>query len=835
MNESAALSPTVPGPPPHEAPPTPGTVADPYRTAGFFGPPPTETVADLPQVPGFQIEKELARGGMGVVFQARDTALNRMVAVKLLQEKYPPDSAVAARFLEEAQITGQLQHPGIPPIYQVGTLGDGRPFLAMKLIKGETLDAKIKRGEKINYLALTEAIAQAVGYAHAHGVIHRDLKPQNIMVGAFGEVQVMDWGLAKLLSEPPGLSRRSDTADAPPTTTLYNPRTGAGSSETQAGSVLGTPAYMSPEQAAGEITKIDQRSDVFGLGSVLCCMLTGEPPYTGTDPFAIMVNASRGKTAEAFARLDACGAEPEVIALCKRCLAFEPGDRPTDGNAVAQEIATLRTAAEERAKRAEIDHAKAEVFAAEQRKRRRVWLGLAATLLAGLVVSLGLAAWAWTERNQKEEQRQAAVEQADLANGVKNFLQHDVLQLADPATQQLERMAGRRFDANVTLRYVILRASKAIDFKFPTQPLVEAELRATLSFTLLNMGKPDLAVSHLERLRVLCTTHWGPDHPDTLACLVNLTNCYDDLGRYTDALKLRTEILAQHQAARSSDHIDTLMAMQHVANSYITLGRHTEAHKLNQDAVARFRSALGPLHHRTLKAQSNLAENYWKVGQQAEAIPLQEQALTGLRTTLGSNHPDTLTAMHRLANYYDYLDRGAEALPLFEEAHTRSQATRGPDHLDTLGCLMDLANCYAAHKRFAQAQATGRELIRRLEERQQRHPQEKSLVVTLAGACCNLATCLGNDGKPTDALPWYAKAQQQLEQYLSQEPRNATARLYLRNVHFCRAQTLEQLHRFPEADADWAKAIALSPPHEVTAMKQEQARYKRMRAAPSGP
>ena len=154
---------------------------------------------DLPSVPGFVLEQEIARGGMGVIFKARDLAMNRTVAVKLLQEKYAVASLVAERFMEEAHITGQLQHPGIPPIYQVGKLTDGRPYLAMKLIKGQTLEALLKANTPINKLAVFEAVAQAVGYAHAHGVIHRDLKPQNMMVGAFGEVQVMDWGLAKVL------------------------------------------------------------------------------------------------------------------------------------------------------------------------------------------------------------------------------------------------------------------------------------------------------------------------------------------------------------------------------------------------------------------------------------------------------------------------------------------------------------------------------------------------------------------------------------------------------------------------------------------------------------
>jgi serine/threonine protein kinase len=148
-------------------------------------------------VPGYEQFGEVGRGGMGVVYRARDLSLDRNVAVKLLQDGYPADSPIARRFADEARITAQLQHPGIPPVHDLGTLPDGRHFLAMKLIKGSTLDHLLAgrpdpahgRGR---FVAAFEQVCQAVGYAHAHDVIHRDLKPSNVMVGAFGEVQVMD-------------------------------------------------------------------------------------------------------------------------------------------------------------------------------------------------------------------------------------------------------------------------------------------------------------------------------------------------------------------------------------------------------------------------------------------------------------------------------------------------------------------------------------------------------------------------------------------------------------------------------------------------------------------
>jgi tetratricopeptide (TPR) repeat protein len=407
---------------------SPPNVPTPDTTSGTrtFPPSPpdpiTEGAAGLCPAapPGYELREEIGRGGMGVVYRARDLAFNREVAVKLLADRYGPDSAEARRFLAEARITGQLQHPGIPAVHQTGTTADGRPFLAMKLIKGRTLadllrDRPDPSADRSRFLAIFEHVCHAVGYAHAHAVIHRDLKPSNVMVGAFDEVQVMDWGLAKVVTQPAvGEPAPSEDADAELTRTAIRPREGA-VMDTQAGSLLGTPAFMSPEQAGGEVDKIGPRSDVFGLGAILCVILTGDPPYKGPGAEAIRLQAIRGQRDEAFTRLDGCGAEPELVALARRCLADLP-QRPADAAEVANAVAGLRAAADERARRAERERAAAEVRVAEQRKRRRVWYALAGALLLGVAVSVVLAVRALqaedealAQRDLKEKAREEAV------------------------------------------------------------------------------------------------------------------------------------------------------------------------------------------------------------------------------------------------------------------------------------------------------------------------------------------------------------------------------------------------------------------------------------------
>jgi serine/threonine protein kinase len=295
--------------------------------SGPFGPP-AEVAAALAAL-GYELLEEVGGGGMGVVYRAREAAFDRDVAIKILQHRFPPNSPTARRFLDEARITGQLQHPAIPPVHRVGTLPDGRPFLVMKLIKGSTLADLLvtEPDDRGRFVAVFAQVCQAVAYAHARRVIHRDLKPANVMVGAFAEVQVMDWGLAKVLASGGRESPEVEPLDAGPTEirTLRD-----ADAVTQAGSVLGTPSFMSPEQAGGEVDRIDQRSDVFGLGAVLCMILTGKPPYTASDPDSVRLLAIRGQTADALARLDTCGADPELVALCKRCLSADRDARPRD-------------------------------------------------------------------------------------------------------------------------------------------------------------------------------------------------------------------------------------------------------------------------------------------------------------------------------------------------------------------------------------------------------------------------------------------------------------------------------------------------------------------------
>ncbi len=210
--------------------------------------PPSDTT--LPCIPGYELHEVLGEGGMGIVYRVKDRVFRRSLAVKVLAAKHKENADLKRRFLEEAQLMGQLQHPGIPPVHELGAMSDGRPYLAMKLIRGRSLAALLKERaqpaqDQPRLVGIFEQVCRTVAYSHAQGIIHRDLKPGNVMVGAFGEVQVMDWGLAKVLGAP-----ASAVTEAPQASVISTVRSEEPDAATQPGLAMGTPAYMAPEQGA---------------------------------------------------------------------------------------------------------------------------------------------------------------------------------------------------------------------------------------------------------------------------------------------------------------------------------------------------------------------------------------------------------------------------------------------------------------------------------------------------------------------------------------------------------------------------------------------------------
>jgi serine/threonine-protein kinase len=364
----------------------------------------------------FHILRPLARGGLGEVFVARDEELKREVALKEIQERHADRPESRARFLLEAEVTGGLEHPGIVPVYGLGAYPDGRPFYAMRFIKGDSLKEAIRRfyqadaggrGPGERTLALRDlltrfvAVCNAVAYAHSRGVLHRDLKPANVMLGPYGETLVVDWGLAKLVGAP---SSGDGSAEG-----LLQPASASGAAPTQLGSAVGTPGYMSPEQAAGKQDELGPASDVYSLGATLYCLLTGRAPFAGPDVGEVLRRVQRGDFPPPRRVNPAVPAALEAV--CVKAMALRPEGRYGAARGLAQDV--------ERWLADEPVGAWREPWGVRARRWARGHRSLvtaAAVLLVAAIVGLGgrLAA-VRAEQLRTEEQKQKAEHERDRA------------------------------------------------------------------------------------------------------------------------------------------------------------------------------------------------------------------------------------------------------------------------------------------------------------------------------------------------------------------------------------------------------------------------------------
>ena len=619
---------------------------------------------DLPTVPGYRVLREIARGGMGKILAAHDLSLDRDVAIKVLLPGAPSD-----RFVRESKITARLPHPGIPPVYALGTLPDRSPFLALKLIAGQTLAAEMTTADRPRLLQAFTQVCQAVGFAHSRSVIHRDLKPANVMVGAFGEVQVMDWGLAKDLAsqettdEPRSSAVPPDSfvgTDADQTTDQRAPGEST-DDQTQAGTVLGTPAYMAPEQARGEPT--DARADVFSLGGILCKILTGRPPFNGKSALEVIQRARVADLAEANARLDGCGADAELVALCRRCLSPNPADRPANGQAVADALTAYLNGVQDRLHAVERERAVAGAKAIEERRRRKIQiiaLGLVLfALSAGMIgTTIGLL--------QAREQRNLAdkrSEQLTVANanteseriraennfGTARTVIHDLgrrigqietgqnnPKLADLARKQALDKAREQFDQfregrpdDTTLqrqaaalhRFAgnVSRTLKDLTARFPDR----REYRDDLAMTLSDRaglekltGKLNDAAATLDRALQLAEGPQGnlsdSSYRRTIGVIVSdQTPLAYTMGRFDDTVRLANRSVGLFDQLKTApaaerlslDPLYAAIAVHRVALARRELGKTAEALAAHDDAVARMKVLAGP--------KATRDERYW--------------------------------------------------------------------------------------------------------------------------------------------------------------------------------------------------------------------------------
>lgn len=513
----------------------------------------------------FVLHDEIARGGMGIIYRATDPDIRRPLAVKVLAPALRDDPEAVARFAREARITGRLQHPGIPPIHELGRLDDGTPFFAMKLIEGRTLAALVSRGPPTRgdgeLIGTFEQICRTVAYAHSQGTLHRDLKPSNVMVGSFGEVQVMDWGLAKQLKIAK-LGLRNEAENTGPSSDSQSTFRDLQYDETGAGEVRGTPAYMAPEQARGESDSLDERCDVFGLGGILCALLTGEPPYTGSASEMLQQACARDVSG-ALARLDRCGADPDLLVIARKCLAPAEENRYRNAGELAEAVTVYRASVRQKLERAELERHTAQVQAASERHRRLLALGLGSALLLVLLLGLGFVTRFWLlaedRRGQAETARQHLKEERDrteeTARQARQAIKDSfVLATENPEFQKDGMQEARRLLLDKALTYFRVFAAQRGNDPALREDLADAHQR--IAYILADRGQLQDALTEYGRA-VELVDQLQKDQPDEMRRQLKLIDLH--LLRAGAQLKLGQRDEARKSLARSRAFLDPLL------------------------------------------------------------------------------------------------------------------------------------------------------------------------------------------------------------------------------------------------------------------------------------
>ena len=713
---------------------------------------------------GYQLIETLGKGGMGEVYRCGDPALGRDLAIKVMMAAHRGHAERERRFLREARVTGSLQHPSIVRVHNLGRLSDGRLHYTMRLVRGRTFADILKdeagKPERLPYLlSIFEKICQAVAYAHSKRVIHRDLKPSNVMVGRFGEVQVMDWGLAKVLTADDAPVKAETTPDAAGTriftesadTPVDLSRTGAG---------FGTLPYMPSEQARGKWNMVDERADVFALGSILFEILTGQPAYIGASSHELIDRAERGDVTETLQRLQQCGADAALTTLCRECLSSHREDRPRDADAVAKRVAEHQDEVQERLRQAEVERAEAQLKAREVRKQRRLLIALVFALLAGGTLSTWQAVRATAERDDKEialgkaekaaeaerqanKLAQALLGQYQKATGLLASIFHDLNPSAEEkgGPSLAEQFRGRLKGAAAQLDGL------AID-----DPLTVAGLQNTLGESLTTLGDGPLAIELLSKSRAIRETQLGLKHLDTLTTINNLAAAYLSAGELNQALSLFEQALTTMQAEFGPDHLDALSATSNLAMAYQTAGRMDQALPLFEQVLVKFKIKQGLDHLDTLAAMNNLAHAYKITGRFDKALPLYEETLKRLKATLGADHFNTLNTTNNLGKAYLEFGQLGKALTLLEHALDKRREKLGSDHPLTLQSMNNLAQAYRLAKQLNKAVALFEQtLVKRKTKLGTDHPDTLASMSDLAGA-------YSDDGQRSKALPLYEQA-----------------------------------------------------------------------------
>ena len=489
----------------------------------------------------YAITSELAKGGMGVVYTAYDSQMRRETVLKCLQPKHRDNFRAVQRFYNEAHITGQLQHPGIAPVYELGELDDGRPYYCMKLVKGKTLaqflaDRDSNSSDQTRSLNFFLQICQTMAFAHERGILHRDLKPSNIIVGDHGQTQIMDWGVAKSLAATDEFFSfvASKPAHVDMTSALESADTKNTNPDlTHHGQIIGTPGYMSPEQAMGQNDLIGKRSDVYSLGAILCEILTGSAPV-GTEARSMDEFAS--SLGGCNQRLQDSNADVEMVDLARSCLQQKPENRPPDADAVAKIMLAYFETRDASARATQIKLEKELTLTEETHKRRLMFASCVAACLGILVAGIVGTSIGFYKENAARTLADEKAEDARIANDLAIAARTAADDSKTEAENRLEQL--KKGNAILESLFDNLHLSRSLPTGQPLIDLLAENLdKATLQLEGDPIGAPDVVASFQ----------------------LTIGKCYHELGFEKKAIPL---LVKAHDFAMAEHGIENEMTLE---------------------------------------------------------------------------------------------------------------------------------------------------------------------------------------------------------------------------------------------------------------------------------
>lgn len=644
----------------------------------------------------YHLLQKIGEGGMGEVWLAEQKEpVRRRVALKVVKAGMNTRE-VMVRFESERQALALMDHPAIAKVLDAGSTSDGAPYFVMEYVAGVPINTYCDnhRLSTRDRLELFIHVCEGVQHAHQKAIIHRDLKPSNILVTEVDgrpAPKIIDFGVAKALSQ----------------------RLTADTMLTRAGAMVGTPEYMSPEQALSSGEDIDTRSDVYSLGIIFYELLAGAPPIelskvalteflrrlreddppkpstkvSSADPVSSFDVAHKRRT-EAPTLVRQMRGDLDAIAL--KALEKDRSRRYGSPSEFGADIGRyLRN-------EAVLAVPPSVVYRARKLARRHRAAFVTATAFV-LVLTAAAVISTWEAVRTRRAEAKAKQESA-VAQAVNDFLQKDLLGQASPYYQT-------KPDPNITVRTVLERAAQNINGKFDKQPEVGAAIRDTIGQTYIDLGLYPEARAQLQQALDLQRKALGPENPATLKTVTRLARAVYLQGKDGEAGNLLTRALAVQRRILGPEHPDTLESMNDLANVYGDQGKYAEAEALYSQTLAIQRRVLGPEYPDTLTSTNRLAIVYYDEGKYAQGDALESQTLDIRRRVLGPENPDTLRSMDVLAAFYDAEGKHAQAEALGIQTLEVRRRVLGSEHPETLASMNNLASTYDGEGKYAQAQA----------------------------------------------------------------------------------------------------------------------------------